>query len=387
MPVIKVLHVLSDLDPGGAQVAVLDMVRHIDRARFQPHVCCLRTGGALVGKLNDMAVPFHLCYFGSRYSPLGLWRLVGLIRGRGFHIVHTHLRRANHVGRLAAVLAGAPVICAHHHDTILEHKWYHRALTRWLGPRTDHIFCVSNEVRGARLAAGDEPEERMEVLHNFIEPAEYRDPVPPAVMKAELGLPADRPVVGIVGRLHPFKNHELFLQAAKELAGRRADVHFAIVGDGSLRSTIAARIQELGLADRVTLTGMRSDMPRVYRALDALVLCSTREGFGKVVLEAMASGVPVASLNVGGVSEMLAGGGGVLVPEPKPEAFAAALEHILEPAERQRLQMQAFQALGPFSATRIITEMEDVYLDLCEKKHAFRAPAPGVPHDAAAGAD
>ncbi|MBN2711203.1 MAG: glycosyltransferase, partial [Planctomycetes bacterium] len=293
-------------------------------------------------------------------------------RELGIHVVHTRLRRANHAGRIAALWAKAPVICAHHHDTILEHKSRQKWLTRFLSKRTDAIFCVSDEVRLTRLGAGDEPEEKLKILHNFIEPSDYQDKTTSAAaMKAELGFPADLPTVGIVGRLHPFKNHELFLQTARRLVDEDPAVHFAIVGDGSMRQELEARAREMNLGSFVTFTGNRNDMARVYRALDVTVLCSTREGFGKVVLESQAAGVPVVALKIGGVPEMLSNGGGLLVTEATPEAFSVAIDHALQPAERSILREQATKSVQRFSATRIVTELEDTYSDLCEKKHAF----------------
>jgi glycosyltransferase involved in cell wall biosynthesis len=372
MPSIKVMHILSDLEPGGAQYCVLDMARFLDRDRFQVHVCCLRGGGALVGKLVENRIAFHQCHFGTRLSPFGLWQLKHLIEDLGIHIVHTHLRRANHAGRIAAIWAGTPVICAHHHDTLLERKWRQRKLTGWLAKRTDRIFCVSGEVRSTRLAAGDEPEDKLRVFHNFIEPSDYFDETPKAVMKADLGLPADLPVVGIVGRLHPFKNHGLFLKAARLLLDEDPSIHFAIIGDGELRRELEATAMDMGLTGHVTFTGNRNDMPRVYRALDATVLCSTREGFGKVILESQAAGVPVVALDVGGVAEVLARGGGYLINEATPEAFAAAIDHAIQPENLQNIRLQARENVQHFSATRLITELEDIYSEMCEKKRAFQ---------------
>lgn len=372
MPPLKVMFILSDMDTGGAQHSVLDLATYIDRNRFQPHVCCLREGGALVGKLRERNIPFHLVHFGTRLSPVGLWQLRNLFQDLGIHVVHTTLRRANQAGRVAAFLAGVPVVIAHHRDTIIDSNWRQRWLTGYLARKTDAIFCVSEEVRSVRLGATEEPADKLHVLHNFIEPSDYVSNVAPSSMKAELGFPADLPTVGIVGRLHPFKNHLLFLDAAKKLVEDDPAIHFAIIGDGKLRSGLEARVREIGLTGFVTFTGTRSDMSHVYRALDCTVLCSTREGFGKVILESQAAGVPVVANKVGAVGEILSSGGGLIVSDMTPEAFAAAIDHALQPEERRVLQQQAAKNVQRFSATRIMTELEDMYLDLCEKKHALQ---------------
>ncbi len=371
VPTIKVLYIVDDLEPGGAQRCVVDLATYLDRARFRAQVYCLETTGALSGRLVEQGIPSSLCYVGSPWAPQGWWRLRSAIQEWGAHIVHTHLDAANLAGRAAAVWAGAPVICAHHHTAELEKGWFRRWMTAWLGRRTDRIFCVSNAVRAARTANGQEPLETLQVLHNFIEPAEYQDRTSFGAMKAELGFPADVPTVGIVGRLHPDKNHELFLDAAKRLVDEDPGIHFAIVGDGPLRETLRTRVQEQGLGGYVTFTGQRHDMARVYRALDTVVVCSKRQGFGKVILEAQAAGVPVVALEIGGISEVLARGGGYLLSEATAQAFAVAIDHAIQPENRLQIQAQARENVAHFSATRLITQLEDTYTELCEAKHAF----------------
>ncbi len=371
VPTIKVLYIIADLEPGSAQHAVLDLASHLDRDQFLPHVCCLKSGGALSGKLIERGIPFFVSYSGSQWSLPGIWRLRCAIQDMGVHIVHTHLDHANFAGRIAAVWAGVPVICAHHHTSVSMQGILHRRISRRLDAHTDKIFCVSNEVRAAREAGGA-PIDKLEVFYNLIEPSDYHDGTPLGSMKAELGFPADVPTVAIVGRLHPDKNHELFLQAAKRLIDEDPAIHFAIVGEGEMRRQLEHRVQELGLTGFVTFTGQRTDMARVYRALDAVVLCSKREGFGKVVLESQTAGVPVVALDVGGVSEVLARGGGYLLSEATPQAFAVAIDHAIQPENREQMRLQAMQNVAHFSATRLITQLEDIYTDLCREKHAFQ---------------
>jgi len=372
VPLIKILYVVDNLEPGGAQHCVLDLASYLDRGRFSAHVCSLQGGGVLAGKLVERGIPFWPVYTGVWWSPHSLAGIRSLIREHGIHIVHTHMEQANLAGRLGAVLAGTRVICAHHYSAVLRGGGVRRAVERRLARRTDRVFCTSNEVRAARLAAGGEAPELLEVFHGFIEPADYQDNTSFGAMKAELGFPADVPTVAVIGRLEAAKNHELFLQAAKRLVEEDPAIHFAIVGEGPLRDSLRARVQEMGLSAYVTFAGQRSDMARVYRALDTVVLCSKREGFGKVILEAQAAGVPVVALDVGGVSEVLARGGGYLLSEATPEAFAVAIDHAIQPENRRQIQAQARENVAHFSATRQITQLEDTYATLCEEKRAFQ---------------
>ncbi len=124
-------------------------------------------------------------------------------------------------------------------------------------------------------------------------------------LRRELGLAPDVPLVGIVGRLSPIKNHYLFLEVAARIAAVRPDVRFLVVGDGELGSAIRARAHRLKLSNRVIFAGWRSDLAQVYGDLDVLVSCSDNEGMPISLIEAMAAGCPVLATNVGGVPDLI----------------------------------------------------------------------------------
>ncbi len=364
---IRVMHILSDMEMGGAQRVVCDIVANLDRSRFRPHVCCLRSGGSLIARLEDQRVPHHLVYFSSRLSLIGLVRLQGLLRELDIDVVHTHLRRANLSGRLAAVLAGTPVRIAHAHDVLRDTRSHHGWIARWLAKRTDRVLCISDAVATVQMEVADMPRDRVETLHNFIDPNAFRSDISPQLAKADLGLAADGPCVGIVGRLHPVKRHDLFLDAAFRLNQDRPDVNFVVVGEGKLRDTLKEKARQLGMAHKVAFVGRHAEVARVYRALDCVVVTSDSEGLGMVILEAQAAGVPVVARAVGGTPEALAGGGGRLVNESRPEAIASAIRAALTPATAAHLRRQMPENLRRFDAGRQITRLEDLYEDLCHE--------------------
>lgn len=370
---IKVMHILSDMEIGGAQRVVLDMVTNLDRSKFKPYVCMLRGGGSFISKLDDYRIPHFVSFFPSRFSLLGLWRLRNLLKDLEIDVVHTHLRRANISGQLAAHWAGTPVTIGHCHDTLVYKKKFHKAVVRRLVKKADRFLTVSDAVADAQADSLGIDESLFTTFYNFINPQDYRIDFSPPLAKADIGAPVESPCVGIVGRLHPLKGHDLFLDAAFILNQRRPDVHFAIIGDGQLKEQLKEKVRKLGMTHKVSFVGFSHEIARVYKALDCLALCSSSEGLGMVLLEAQSAGIPVVAKAVGGVREVLENGGGILIDSDKatPENMASAFEEALRPSVAKMLRSQMKANLERFNAVRQITNLEDMYEDLCNSKGLF----------------
>jgi glycosyltransferase involved in cell wall biosynthesis len=196
-------------------------------------------------------------------------------------------------------------------------------------------------------------------------------------VRARCGLPAGRRLVGIVARLEPIKNHRLLLDAFARLAPARPDVDLVLVGDGSLRAALEAQAEAAGVRGRVHFPGVVRDTPPLYRELDAFVLCSQAEGTPMSVLEAMASGLPVASTAVGGIPYLLDEGAcGRLVPRGDAAALAGALAGLLD-------DRGAAAGLGAAARARAVARLsEAAMLDAYEAAYRAllaRRPAAGRP--------
>jgi glycosyltransferase involved in cell wall biosynthesis len=154
--------------------------------------------------------------------------------------------------------------------------------------------------------------------------------------RTSLGLPPEGSAVGIVGRLVPIKGHEVFLEAARRVAERRADVTFVVVGDGELRATLEDRARR-ALGARVRFTGWVAALPELYAALDVVALSSLNEGTPVVLIEAAAAGLPVVATDVGGVRDVVVDGGtGYLVASGDAVALAERIDDLLGDRERAR---------------------------------------------------
>lgn len=315
-----VCHIITKLELGGAQQNTLFTVSHLDRATFRP---ILVTGepGLLDGEARVLeGVEFHqLPSMVRRLRPLSdlraLLALVRLLRRIRPAIVHTHSSKAGILGRLAARLAGVPVIIHSIHGfgfTRYQSAPVRRALIalECLAAKvTSRFFAVSEANRRLGVELGLFPESRCAVIRSGVDVEAIRKlGVDTTAKKRELGLEPGRPVVGMVAPMKPQKAPLDFVRVAARVAARRPEAQFLFVGDGELREAMEAEIARLDLAKSFRLAGWRRDVPAVMRCLDVFVLTSLWEGLPRVYLEAMACGVPVVGTRVDGAAEVVQDG-------------------------------------------------------------------------------
>jgi glycosyltransferase involved in cell wall biosynthesis len=311
-----------------------------------------------------------------------LVRLYLLMRQEHPHVVHTHTAKAGFVGRLAARLARVPVVVHTFHGHVL-HGYYGprktqllRRMERGLACLTDCIITVSEHVKRDLVTYGVAAADRIQVislgleLDPFLESGSYR-----GAFRRELQLNGVERLIGIVGRIFPIKNRHLFLEAAALVAREDPAARFAIVGDGTLRPALERQAQETGITDRVIFTGWRRDLPGIYADLDVLAVTSNNEGTPVSAIEAMAAGCPVVATNVGELPARLIREGetGYLVPPSDAPAVATALLRVLHQPEMARCMGETARkaARERFSAQRLITDMEQLYLELLGRKRVL----------------
>ena len=322
----------------------------------------------------------------SRLGPAdvrAVLRIRRLIRDLQPDIVETHTTKAGIVGRLAARLEGSPVVLHVYHGHVLEGHYgaiktrLARGAERVLARTADRLVAVSARVREDLVRLKVASADRISIVEPGLDLAPMiRSRQDRGALRRELGLDPDVPLVGIVGRLAPVKNHALFLAAAAALSAVRPDLHFVVVGDGELGPDIRARARGLGLSSRLTFTGWRHDLPRVYSDLDVLVSCSKNEGTPFAIIEAMAAGCPVVATAVGGVPDLLDDQvTGLLVPPGQPVPLVAAiLRLVTDPGFAQSLAWSAAaRAEVRFGAGRLASEMDALYTELLRNCDAPRS--------------
>ncbi|ABZ83436.1 glycosyltransferase, group 1 family protein, putative [Heliomicrobium modesticaldum Ice1] len=389
---VKVLQLITLSETGGAQKVVYELVCGlINRRQRKPDsLPCVefdvslasRAEGALVEWIkNDCPeVPFYpLQHLQREIDPLKdglalleLWRLIRRIRP---HIVHCHSSKAGILGRLAAYLAGVPVIL------FTVHGWsfygmagfrrsLFRALEKWMTTITDAIVCVSEHDLKEGHSQQILTKASARVIHNGI----------PSEMEVGNFLPLRQDLltnhqtaytVVTVGRLAEQKDPWLFLDIAEKCAEKclqknDCKMRFFWVGQGPLEKEIQAEIKKRNLTEWVSLLGERQDIPAILRQADLFLLTSRWEGLPIVILEAMRAGVPVLSVDVGGIREMIQSETtGIIVDTREPDAISTALLNLLQdPEKRKRLGTSVRgRFLQQFTVDMMLREYKKLYLD------------------------
>ena len=292
-----------------------------------------------------------------------------LIDARRPAVVHTHMAKAGALGRLAAKRRGIRAIVHTFHGHVLEGYFSGPATTaivaaeRGLARLTDALVAVSPAVRDELLGLGIGSPERWHVIPLGLDLAPLRGSSarrPRA--RAALGLPPDGPLVGIVGRIVPIKDHDTFFRAARMIVAGHPDATFVVAGDGADRSRLEAAAGRL-LGDRVRFLGWVDDLPTLYAALDVVVLTSRNEGTPVALIEAMAANRPVVATRVGGVPDVIEDGRtGLLAPAGDAPAVAASISSILDaPNLARNLARRGREASARFGLERLAEDLGGLY--------------------------
>ena len=377
---IKVVHIITRLDLGGAQRNTLHTVLNLDRSRFEAVLAC-GAGGRLDPEVRAWpreapAVRF-IPDLVRELRPLrdvkAFFQLRRLLLSERPAIVHTHSSKAGVLGRLAARAAGVPVI-VHTFQGFGFHDrqpWWAKLpyvlAERLAAAASTALIFVSRANRdyAIRHRLGDP--RSYALIRSGVELRGLPAACDPAAKKAELGLTPERRLIVSVGNLKPQKNPEDFLAAARIVAARRPDAAFVLIGDGPLRASLERGAAEAGLTRSFLMPGWRADVAQLLACADAFALTSLWEGLPRALVEAMKSGVPPVCYATDGILDLIRDGeNGYVVPQKDAPALAERLLTLLgdEPL-RRRLGAAASAAIGPeFDIAGMVRSQEELYRTL-----------------------
>lgn len=301
---LRVALCITELDPGGAEKALVEIVTRLDRDRWLPRVYCLGPETELSSRLVAAGIE-TVCFGVTRVTQFGvLFRLVRELRTFRPVVLQTFLFHANILGRLAGKLAGVPRIDSGLRVAEKQKRW-HMWLDRWTQWFVQMNVCVSAGVRQHAIESGLSPK-KLCVIPNGIDAARYATAIPADL--SQFGIPRGAWTLVTVGRLTHQKGHDLLLQAVAPLLLDDPQLHLLIVGEGEDRAALSQLAKDLGVEPQVHFPGWRAEIPEILAACQLFVLPSRWEGMANALLEAMASGLPCIATDVEGVRELLGPG-------------------------------------------------------------------------------
>lgn len=275
---------------------------------------------------------------------ISLINLYKYIKKEKFDSVQTYTTKAGFIGRLAARLAGVPVII----HNILELpqnsvqnsvlKFIYKTMEQVAAKWADFIITTTNPNRNQILENHIVPPEKLAAIPEGIELKNYETvKADPLQKRKELGIPDGAVFIGTVARLEAAKGHKYLLEAAKQILEKRKDIYFIMVGKGHLQAELEEKTKELGIQANVRFLGFRDDMLEILQSVDLFVLPSLWEGQGVVLMEAMCYKKPVIACKVGGVVDIVQDGeNGLLVPSRDPDSLAKAILKMMDMPEKMK---------------------------------------------------
>lgn len=398
----KILRLIARLNTGGPAIHTVLLTQGLNGGRF----CSRLVTGMVSPGEGDMGyyaesrgvVPIVIPEMGRDPSPWNdlraFWKLYRLFSAEKVDIIHTHTAKAGGLGRLAGVLynlgrafagGGRKARLIHSFHGHIFRGYFSplksRVLVlveRLLATMTDRIIAVSEQVKRDLVEVYKIcPEEKVTVIplgldFSWVDGIERHR----GALRREFLVPPDCVAVGIIGRLTGIKNHRMFVFAAQIMKGR--NIHSFIIGDGEGREGVVRLVREMGLEDRIALTGWCQDVARIYADLDIVCLTSLNEGTPVVLIEAMAAGLPFVATDVGGVRDLMVGmaaphpegfsvfANGILTPGDEPAVLAAALSFLVDRPELRREMGNAGRqwVRARYSHVRLLRDVEALYENL-----------------------
>ncbi|OGP76169.1 MAG: hypothetical protein A2V86_14555 [Deltaproteobacteria bacterium RBG_16_49_23] len=351
---------------GGTEKHVLQLIRLLNPDRFQVYFGSLYTSKWL--EENPPACWKLILNFKGYRHPNFLSQFIKLarfLRRERIKIIQTFFLESNIIGVLAGRLAGVPVKTASRRNLGHRYTPFRTMFLRTFKKLTTCYIANCDKVRQFFIKNENINPRKIKVIYNGVDQAYFRPGN--KVTRAQLGIPGDKLVIGMVANLKKIKGIDFFMQAAKLISQKRGDVIFVVIGGEYEEEYYHKMRAELGLKEVVQFLGIKADVRDYLNAFDLAVNSSLTEGFSNSILEYMACGLPVVATDVGGNPEaVIDGQSGIIVPAGDSERLARAMETLLNDGQmRKRMGEKGRQRIvDNFSQSKMISEMEKLYLDL-----------------------
>lgn len=374
-----ITHIINGLYTGGAEMMLYKLLSQMDRERFEPRVITLIGGDSLKTRVENLGIQVDSLGMTRSVPSLGAAiRLAKLLRQRPPDIIQTWMYHSDLLGGVVSkVFTKAPIVWNIQASNIVSHPdnkvtWLTIKLCSLLSSLLPaQIISCSEIACQLHVQAGYDAKKLLPIPNGVELVSFHPDETTKVSLREELNVASSVPLVGMVARFHPQKDHHNFIQAAGILHKMMPDVHYVLCGEEITKENtqLVGWIEKAGIKAHCHLLGRREDTPRINAALDVATLSSAfGEGFPNVLGEAMACGVPCVTTDVGD-SGLIVGETGIVVPPRDPAALANGWMQILKMSaeERRRLGQAARQRVeAKFSLSSVVAQYEQLYCELLE---------------------
>lgn len=335
----NLLQMVNGFGIGGAEKALLELVKRLDKDKYRVIVCSVGQGGPLEPEFKKFADQVAVFPKKFKFDITLIWKVTRLMQQENIDIIQTTLFYADVIGAFAARLTKVPVIISwqtalalptgHLNDDKFRHTTSYKYAVRYV----DKIIAVSEDIKSFFVEKrGIEADKIITIPYGVdLDLFARRDGVK---KREELHLDPSDPVIGVVGHLSEVKGHTYLIEAAPKICKAFPNVKFVFAGNGPLRENLEVKVKNLNLCSNFLFLGVRRDIPELLNIMDIFVLPSLFEGLPNVILEAMASSKPVVASAVGGIPEAVQDQvTGLLVPSKNSDNLAAAILKLLKNRE------------------------------------------------------
>ena len=376
----RIAYIIDSLSVGGAERTLIQILRHLDREVFEPRVCVLqeKDGNPMAQEIQAMGIPVDWLPVPRLRDLSAIPRLIRYLRETGAQLVHTQLEFSNVIGTLAARLAVLSSISTIHvlpSGSMRSKTRLHNSLEGFvLRTFCNQVIAVSEQARRLFLESTGIRPSKVVTLYNGIDLDAYialNRSGERLTVRRELSIPETANVVITVAVLRPEKGIQNMIPALPEILERHPETYYLVVGNGSHLENLRLEAGRAGLSSHVCFTGMRRDIPRMLAAADLFVLPTLTEALPTVLMEAMASHLPIVASSVGGVPEMVEEGcNGRLVPPADPKALASACNDLLsDPALCHRMGDLGWEVVSTkFNIQSQVEQLKQIYLAEISKR-------------------
>ncbi|MBU0533654.1 MAG: glycosyltransferase [Candidatus Omnitrophica bacterium] len=370
MDKINILYLIATLDIGGAERQLVELVKRIDKKKFNPIVCCLTRGGPLEQELKETRVEYFILGKKFKFDFSVIFKLISILKQKNIHILHTWMFTSNSFGRMAGIVSQTPIMIASERCVDLWKNGLHLLIDKTLANFTDKIICVSEAVKNFYHNDAYIPLDKMITIYNGIKIDDEVN-IDKEKKKKEFGAIGKDNIVTTVGRLAPQKGIEYLLYAVPKILESMSKIKFLIVGEGTEKNKLKKLADKLNISRNIIFTGLRNDVNEILTITDIFVLPSIFEGLPNVIMEVMLSKKPVIATRIPGTDELVVDGEtGILVPPKDAESLASAIINVLKnPAKAKEMGINGRKRVEKyFSIDKTVRKTEELYETLIRTK-------------------